>query len=154
VRLHHRVSPGKQLHAHIRSGFEDFSLIRAHQARIIAGSFEERKNVCSVEARDAAQRGNRGAHLSALERAEKTDGDTGGASHLRQRKAAAGPQPAEALPGQEPALRRSGDNSLALEHVNDRGGIETPRAAQENRALQQAHIGFGEEAVATSRTLR
>src|SRR3981189_1142771 len=25
VRLHHRVSPGKQLHAHIRSGFEDFS---------------------------------------------------------------------------------------------------------------------------------
>src|SRR6266851_5394633 len=131
VRLHHRVSSGQQLHAHVRSGLEHLSLIRAHQAWIIAGSFEERKNVRSVEARNAAQRGNRGTHLAAFEGAEKTDGDTGGASYLRQRKAAASAQAAEALPGEEPALRRSGYNSLALEHVNDRGGIEAPRTAQE-----------------------
>src|SRR4029077_16255230 len=119
MRFHHRVSPGQQLHAHIRRGLEDFSLIWAHQARSITGSFKERKNVRSVEARDAAQRGNRGAHLPSFKRAEKTNGDSGRASHLSQRKAAAGPQAAEALPGQEPALRLSSDNSLALEHVND-----------------------------------
>src|SRR5713226_8156428 len=100
MRFHHRVSPGQQLHAHVRRGLQDLSLIRAHQARIIAGSFAERENVGPVEAGDAAERGNRGAHLSALEGAEKADGDASGASHLSQRKAAPGSQPAETLPGE------------------------------------------------------
>src|SRR6266849_9840723 len=146
--LHHRVSPGEQLHAHVRRGLQNFSLMRAHEARIITGGFEERKDVRAIEAGDAAQRGNRGAHLAALEGAEKTDGDTGGASHLSQRKAAARAQAAETLSGKERALRRSRDDSLALEHVNDGGGIEAAGAAQENRALQQAHIGFVKKAVA------
>src|SRR5712664_289894 len=136
MRLHHRVSPGQQLHAHFRRGFQDFSLIGAHQPRIISGGFEERKNVGAVEAGDAAQRGNRGAHLAALEGAEKTDGDAGGASDLSKRKSAAGPQAAETLPGKKGVFRRSRDNSLALEHMNDGGGIEAAGAAQENRALQ------------------
>src|SRR5258708_38533020 len=97
MRLHHRVSPGQQLHAHFRRGFQDFSLIGAHQPRIIARRFEERKNVGAVEAGDAAQRGNRGAHLATLEGAEKAHGHTGGASHLRQGEAAAGSQAAETL---------------------------------------------------------
>src|SRR5437588_387160 len=88
MRFHRRVSPSKKFHAHVRRGLQDFSLIRAHQARIIAGSFEEGKNVRAVKARDAAQRGDRRAHLPALESAEKTNGDAGGASHLSQRKAA------------------------------------------------------------------
>jgi len=41
MRLHHRVSPGEQLHAHVRRGFQDFSLIRAHQPRIVSGGFKE-----------------------------------------------------------------------------------------------------------------
>ncbi len=154
VRLHHCVSPGQQLHAHIGSRLEDFSLIGAHQTRSIAGSFEERKNVRSIEARNAAQRGNRGAHLAALEGAKETDGNSGSASHLGKREAAASPQAAEALPGQEPALRWSSDNSLAFEHVNDGGRIEASRAAQENGALQQANIGFGEKAITAPRALR
>src|SRR5260370_20532931 len=85
MRLHRRVSPGQQLHAHVRRGLQDFSLIRTHEARMFAGRFEEGKNVRTVEAGDAAQRGNRGAHLAALERAEKTNGDTGRTSHLSQR---------------------------------------------------------------------
>src|SRR5437879_8730540 len=122
MRLHRRVPPGKQLHAHAWRGLQDFSLMWAHETRIIAGGLEEWKNVGAVEAGDAAQRGNRGAHLAALEGAEKTDGDPGGASHLSQRQAAAGPQAAEALSGKERALRRSRDDSLALEHVDDGGG--------------------------------
>src|SRR6266849_5586395 len=101
MRLHHRVSPGQQLHAHFRRGFQDFSLIGAHQPRIISGGFEERKNVGAVEARDAAQRGNRGTYLATLESTEKADGDTSGPSHLRQREAAAGPQAAETLSRKE-----------------------------------------------------
>src|SRR5713226_5620410 len=101
MRLHHRVSPGQQLHAHFRRGFQDFSLIGAYQPRIIAGGFEERKNVGAVEARDAAQRGNRGTHLAALESAEKAHGDTSGASHLRQRETSPGSQAAETLSGKE-----------------------------------------------------
>jgi len=81
--------------------------MRAHEARIIAGGFEQGKNVGTVEASDAAQRGNRGAHLAALQGAEETDGDPGGASHLGQRKAAAGPQAAETLPGKERTFGRS-----------------------------------------------
>src|SRR5713101_8061752 len=113
MRLHHRVSPGQQLHAHVRRGLQDFSLMRAHEARIITGGFEERKDVRAIEAGDAAQRGNRGAHLAAFEGAEKTDGDTGGASHLRQRKAAASPQAAETLSGVRRSIRWRSDNPLA-----------------------------------------
>src|SRR5712692_8456867 len=154
MRFHHRVSPGQQLHAHVRRGLQDLSLIRTHQARIIASSFEERENVGAVEAGDAAQRGNRGAHLAALEGAEKADGDASGASYLSQRQTAAGSQAAETLPWQERTFRWSWDDSLALKHVDDGGGIEAASPAQENRALQQAHIGFGEQAVAALRTQR
>src|ERR1700694_5420355 len=84
MRLHRRVPPGEQLHAHAWRGLQDFSLMRAHKARIIARSFEQGKNVRVVEAGDAAQRGNRGAHLAALQGAEETDGDPGGASHVSE----------------------------------------------------------------------
>src|SRR6266699_4943491 len=97
VRLHRGVPPGKQLHAHAWRGLQDFSLMWAHKTRIIAGGFEERKNVGAVEAGDAAQRGNRRAHLAALEGAEKAHGNTGGASHLCQREPAVGSQAAETL---------------------------------------------------------
>src|SRR6202040_1466351 len=93
------------------------------QARIIAGGFEEGKNVGAVETGDAAQRGNRGAHLAALQAAEETDGDPGSASHLSERKAAAGPQAAETLSGKKRTFRRGSDDSLALEHGDDGGGI-------------------------------
>src|SRR5258708_10720863 len=152
--LHHRVSPGEQLHAHVRRGLQNFSLMRAHEARIIAGGFEEGKNIGAVEAGDAAQRGDGGAHLAALEGAEKTDGDASGASDLSEREAAARSQAAETLPGEKGVFRRSRDNALALEHVNDGGGIEAAGAAEENRALQQAHIGFPKEAGAALRTPR
>src|SRR4029077_3740102 len=128
--------------------------MRAHQPRIISGSFEKRENVGAIEARDAAQRGDRGAHLPALESAEKTDGDAGRAGYLRQREPAAGPQPAEASPRKEPAFRRRGDNSLALQHVNNSGGIESTGPAQKNRALHEANIRFGKEAVAALGALR
>src|SRR5882762_5583569 len=154
MRLHRRVPPGKQLHAHAGRGLQDFSLIWAHEARIITGGFEEGKNIGAVEAGDAAQRGNRGAHLAALQGAEETDRDASGASHLSEREAAAGPQAAETLPGKKRTFRWSRDDPLALEHVDDGGGIEAAGPAQENRTLQQAHIGFVKKAVAAPRALR
>src|SRR6266481_8848996 len=53
-----------------------------------------------------------------------------------------------------PIFRRSRNNTLALEDMDDGGGIEAAGPAKENRALQQAHVGFGKQAVATLRTLR
>jgi len=38
--------------------------------------------------------------------------------------------------------------------MDDSGGIEAAGPAKENRALQQPHVGFGEQAVAALRTLR
>src|SRR5258708_8851641 len=154
MRLHRRVSPGQQLHAHFRRGFQDFSLVRAHQARIISGGFEERKNVGAVEAGDAAQRGNRGAHLAALESAEKADGDSSGPSHVGQRKAAAGTQAAEPLPGGERTFCWGRDDSLALEHVGDGGGVEVAGPAKENSALHQPRVRFGKKEGWALRTLR
>src|SRR5438046_10765616 len=63
VWLHCRVTPGKQFHADIRSGSQDFSFGRAHQPRIVARRFEQRKNVGAIEARDAAQRRDGRTHL-------------------------------------------------------------------------------------------
>src|SRR6266567_6874348 len=88
VRFHYRLPPGKQFHANVRSGLEDFSLMRAHQARIVAGGFEERENVGPIETGDAPEGGDRRAHLAALKGAEKTDRDAGGASHLGERESA------------------------------------------------------------------
>src|SRR5438046_4522783 len=67
VWLHCRVTPGKQFHADIRSGFQDFSFGRAHQPRIVARRFEQRKNVGAIEARDAAQRRRSEEHTSELQ---------------------------------------------------------------------------------------
>src|SRR5258708_12784998 len=57
MRLHRRVSPGKQLHAHAWRGLQDFSLMWAHEARIIARGFEQGKNVRTVEATNPAHLG-------------------------------------------------------------------------------------------------
>src|SRR5260370_22937776 len=109
--LHHRVSPGEQLHAHVRRGLQNFSLVRTHEARIITGGFEEGKNIGAVEAGDAAQRGDRGAHLAALEGAEKTDGDASGASDLSEREAAAGPPAGENTPPGQGGFRTRTNNA-------------------------------------------
>src|SRR6266567_2790064 len=73
VRFHYRLPPGKQFHANVRSGLEDFSLMRTHQARIVARGFEERENVGAIETGDAPQRGDRRAHLAAFQGAQKAD---------------------------------------------------------------------------------
>src|SRR5258708_35202561 len=72
VRFHYRLSPGKQLHANVRSGFEDFSLMRANQARIVAGGFRERGNGGAIGTVDSAEGGVRRAPLSALQGAEES----------------------------------------------------------------------------------
>src|SRR5580692_3944893 len=87
--FHCRLAPGEELHAHAGSGLENFSLAWPHEPRIFRGGFKERKNIGAVEARDAAQRGDGGAHLAAFERAEKADGNFRGARHLREGEAAA-----------------------------------------------------------------
>src|SRR5216683_3191953 len=154
MRLHRRVTPGKQFHAHIRGSFEDFSLSRMHQARIITGSLEKRKNVDAVEACDAAERGDGRTHLSALESAQKADGDAGGFSDLCERETALGTQAAETLPRKECAFRRRVDHALTLEDMNDGGGVEASGPAEKHGALEQAHVGFAVEAVAAPGALR
>jgi len=154
MRFHHGISPGKQLHANVRGGFQNFSLMGPHEAGIIAGGLEEGQDVCAIEASDAAKRGDGRAHLAAFEGAEETHGDAGGLGDLREGEAAAGAQAAETLAGMRRSFGGSGDDSLALENVDDGSGIEAASAAQKNGALQQAHIGFGVEAVTALGALR
>src|SRR2546429_1639441 len=42
-------SPSEQFHADVGRGFQNSSFPRAHQARIVAGSLEERKNIGSIK---------------------------------------------------------------------------------------------------------
>ena len=119
VGLHDRVAASEQLHAHAIFCLQYFSMRRSHQAAILAGSVEQRQNICAIETRDASQGGNGRAHLAAFESAEKADGDSCRASHLRERKSAPRAQAAKALPRERCGLRGRRDGTLPLEHVND-----------------------------------
>src|SRR6266849_580187 len=98
-----------------------------HEARILPGGFEQGKDIGAIEARDAAKSGDGRAHLPAFERAEKSDGDSGGASHLREGKPAARAQAAKALAGESSGFGGERDGALALEHVHNRSGVEADR---------------------------
>src|ERR1700730_8708138 len=154
MRSHRRIAPGEQFHADIRGGLQDFSLRGANEPGMFAGRFKKRKNVGAIEAGDAAECGDRGAHLAALEAAEKSHGYAGGARHLREGESTAGSQAPETLAGMRLYLRGGRNNALAFQHMNDGSGIEASSAAEKNRALEQAHIGFGVEAIAALRAQR
>src|SRR5690349_14072292 len=147
VRLHRRIPPGQQFHADTRRGFQNFSLGRADKTRIIALRLEEGKYVGAVEARDAAKRGDRRAHLAALECTEKTNRNARGLGDLRKGKAAPGAQSPKTLPRGERALGGQGNYTLVLEDMNDGGRIEAAGTPKKNGTLQQAHVGFAIEPV-------
>src|SRR5260370_33019149 len=84
MRLHDRVAPGEQLHAHAIFGLQNFSMRRPDQPAVLTGSLEQRQNISAKEPRAAPQGTNGRPHLSAFESAEKADGDSRRASHLRE----------------------------------------------------------------------
>src|SRR5271169_6732275 len=88
VRLHDGIAPGEKLHADLRAGFEDFALGRANEGLGVPVRFKHGENIGVVKTRDTLERGHRGAHLTALESAEKTDGNFGGTRDLSERKTA------------------------------------------------------------------
>src|SRR5271154_4743936 len=75
MRFHGRLAPGQKLHAHSGGRFQDFSLVWAHETRIFRRRFKKREDVRAIETSNAAQRGNRRAHLAAFERTEKAYGN-------------------------------------------------------------------------------
>ena len=154
MRLHGGAAPGQKLHADTRSGFENFSLSGANETGIFYRGLKQGKDIGAIEARDAAKSRDGRTHLAALESAEKTDGDAGCSRDLRERKTSAASQTAEALAGRHAIFRGCGDYALFLEDVDNRGRIQSSGAPEKNRALQQAHIGFGIDAVAALRALR
>lgn len=83
--LHGGLTPGQKFHADAGSGLQNLSLSRTDEARIFGGRFKKRKNIRAIKTRDAAERGNRRAHLAAFEGAEKTDGNFRGAGDLGER---------------------------------------------------------------------
>src|SRR6266436_7472656 len=85
MRLHRRIAPGEQFHANIRGGFQDFSLRWTNEPGMLTGSFEKREDVRAIKAGDTAERGDRRAHLAALEAAEKSHGYARRSRHLRER---------------------------------------------------------------------
>src|ERR1700686_1638550 len=74
VRLHRGIAPGEQLHPYARRGLQDFSVLRAHKAGILSRGLKKGKDICTVVARNAPQRGDRRAHLTAPQGAEKAHG--------------------------------------------------------------------------------
>jgi len=121
---------------------------------MFTGSFEKREDVGAIEAGNAAKRGDRGAHLAALEAAEKSHGYAGGSRYLREGESPARSQAPETLTGMRLRFPKGGDDALAFQYMNDGGGVEAASAAEKNRALEQAHIGFGIEAIAALRAQR
>ena len=153
MRLHGGVAPGEELHADFGTGFEDFALGRTDKDGSIAIRFEKGHDVGFVETGDSTQSRDGRTHLAALESAEKTHGNTGGASHPGERETAFQTQTAETLAGRLPGIGGSDGDALFLEDVHDRGGIEAAGAPKKNGALQKANIRFGVEAIATPGTL-
>src|SRR5256884_1465578 len=129
-------SPSEQFHADVGRGFQNSSFPRAHQARIVAGSLEERKNIGSIKARDAAERRYRRTHLASLERAEKSDGNAGGFGNLCERKPPLGAQPAETLPGSERAFGGRRYHAPAPEGMGERGRDVAAGTAGKKSSLQ------------------
>src|SRR5262249_17499741 len=123
------VPPGEKLHANAFGGFENAALVGRDETRVFLGVVKERKKIGVIKARDASERGNRSAHLAAFERTEEADGNARGAGNLRQGQIPFLAETAEALTGRKNAFCRNGDNSLALEDVNDGGRIQAARAA-------------------------
>ena len=154
MRFHRGIAPGEQLHANVRGGLQNFSLCWAYQSWMFAGGFEKRKNIGAIKAGNATERGDGRAHLAALEAAEKSHGYAGGARYLREGESPARSQAPETLTGMRLHFCRGGNNALAFQYMNDGGRIEAASAAEKNRALEQAHIGFGIEAIAALRTQR
>ena len=121
---------------------------------MLPGGFEKREDVGAIEAGDAAKRGDRGAHLAALEAAEKPHGHAGGSRYLRKGESPPRSQAPETLTGMRLRFPNSGDDALAFQYMNDGGRIEAASAAEKNRTLEQAYIGFGVEAIAALRPQR
>src|SRR5215467_2991931 len=143
MRFHGGVAPGQKLHAHAFAGLEDLAFARFDHAGVFLRRLKERKNVRAVMTRDAAQGGDRSAHLAPFESAQEPDRNPRGFRYLSQRKAAALPEAAKAHAGRDRTLCGNGNHALALQDVNNRRGIETARATQEKRALQQPNVFSG-----------
>src|SRR6266481_8637961 len=133
MRFHRRIAPGKQFHANVRRGLQDLSLRWPNEPGMFPGSFEKREDVGAIEAGNAAERGNRGAHLAALEAAEKPQGYTGGARDLREGESPARSQAPETLTGMRLRFPKGGDDALAFQYMNDGGRVEAASAAEKNR---------------------
>ncbi len=154
VRFHGGVAQGEEFHADRGAGFEDFALGGADERLSFAVGFKHGKNVGFVEACDALESGDRGAHLAALEGAEESDGNPGGTRDLREREAAFDAQAAEFLTGGVTGVRGSRDNALFFQNVYNRGRIEAARAAKKDGALEEADIGLVVEAIAAGSAVR
>jgi hypothetical protein len=154
MRLHDSVAPGKKLHANPFFGFEDLAIGGTDAARIVLGRFEEGKNIGAVIASDAAKSSDGSTHLATFERAEKADRDAGGTSNLRERETATLAKAAKALSGRERIFGGSGNDALTFEDVHDGSGIEMTHATEEDGALKEAYVFFGEKAIAALRAVR
>jgi len=120
--------------------FPGFSLVGPDKTRIFTGGFEKRKDVRAIKAGDATERGDRRAHLAALEAAEESHGYPGGSSNLREREPAPRSKAPEMLSGMRLHFGRSRDDPLAFQYMNDGGRIEAASAgAEKSHAGARAH---------------
>src|SRR5208337_1435680 len=112
MRFHGGLAPREKFHAHAGSGFEDFSLVGPHEAGIFRRGFKKREDIRAIKTRNAAQRGNGGAHLPAFERTEKADRNLRRPRHLREGQATPSTQSPEALAGKRIVLHRRRNHTL------------------------------------------
>jgi len=148
MRLHCGVAPSEQLHTDGRAGLKDFTLGRTNKGLGVPVRLEHRQDIRFIKTRNAAECGDRRAHLAALESAEEADRDAGSAGDFGKREAAARAQTTETLAGRLQGVGGDADDTLFLENVYNRSGVQAAGPAKKNGALKQADVGFGVHAVA------
>jgi hypothetical protein len=72
---------------------------------------------------------------------------------LRERETATLAKAAKALSGRERIFGGSGNDALTFEDVHDGGGVEMTHATEEDGALKEADVFFGEKAIAAMRAV-
>jgi len=113
----------------------------------VAVRFKEREEVGFVETGNAAQCRDRRAHLAALQGTEETHGNVGGLCHFGEGEPTTHSQAAKFLAGALGSIGGRGDQPLFFQDMDNGRGIQPAGAAQENSALQKAHVSLRVHAV-------
>src|SRR5438105_2809577 len=141
VRLHDRITPGKQFHAHSGPGLQHFTVVGAYDAAIRFCRIKKIQDVRLVKPCQFAQRADRGTHVRPLQRAEEPYGNSYVLGNLGQGKSSLDAQLAQVqTDGGAGSVTRRLYPAILLEHLQDSGRVQSADPTQEAGALEQFYV--------------